>query len=330
MTMPLSVEDLTIAFVVDGEWVPMVRGVDLSVEREEIVGLVGESGSGKTLTALSIVNLLPSGARILSGRVRLGGEDLLRVSASRLRQAREDSMSMVFQEPIAALNPVLTVGFQIRESLQARGIARREQDREAKRLLDLVEMPASRERLRSYPHELSGGQRQRVLIAMALASQPELLIADEPTSSLDVTVQAEILRLLQELRSQLGLAILFITHDLSVVARVCDRTMVMYAGQIVEQAATRRLFGSPAHPYSEGLIASVPRVGYGPPDGRIPTLPGQVPDPRDLPGGCAFHPRCSVVRPQCADRVPRLVPVTEDQEARCILHEPSADAGEGQ
>lgn len=329
MSLLLSVDDLTVAFVVDGEWVPMVRGVDLTVAASEIVGLVGESGSGKTLTALSIACLLPPEARILRGRVDLAGEDLLQATGARLRQVRGSKVAMVFQEPITALNPVLTVGFQVREAIQVAAMNRQDKEKEASRLLDLVGIPGAARRLGNYPHQLSGGQRQRVMIAMALAAEPELLIADEPTSALDVTVQAEILALLEDLRSRLGLAILLITHDLSVVARTCDRVMVMYAGQIVEKAATHRLFDSPAHPYTQGLVASIPKIGARRPAGGVPTLPGQVPDSRSLPRGCSFHPRCSEERAQCSEREPVLLPVVTDQEARCILHETAGVLEEG-
>ncbi len=329
MPFLLSVEDLAVAFVVDGEWVPMVRGVDLTVAASEIVGLVGESGSGKTLTALSIARLLPADARILRGRVDLAGEDLLQATGERLRQVRGRRVAMVFQEPITALNPVLTVGFQIREAIQVAGMSRHDQEKEAMRLLDLVGIPGAAGRLGDYPHQLSGGQRQRVMIAMALAAEPELLIADEPTSALDVTVQAEILGLLEDLRSRLGVAILLITHDLSVVARTCDRVMVMYAGQIVERAATHRLFDSPAHPYTQGLVASIPKIGVRRSARGVPTLPGQVPDSRDLPHGCSFHPRCSEVLAECSEREPVLLPVVADQEARCILHETAVELQEG-
>ena len=321
MSSLLSVEDLTVAFVVDGEWIPIVRGVDLTVASGEVVGLVGESGSGKTLTALSILHLLPAGARILSGRARLAGEDLFQASEARLRQVRGKRVAMVFQEPTTALNPVLTVGYQIREAIRNDGMSRRDQEKEARRLLDLVGIPGAARSLADYPHQLSGGQRQRVMIAMALAGKPELLIADEPTSALDVTIQADILGLLEDLRLRLGLSILLITHDLSVVARTCDRVMVMYAGQIVERAVTNRLFESPGHPYTQGLVASIPRVGARQAGQRVAMLPGQIPDPRNLPSGCSFHPRCPEALPHCGDREPVLLPVVVDQEARCILHE---------
>ena len=321
MSSLLSVEDLTIAFVVDGEWVPMVRSVDLTVARNEFVGLVGESGSGKTLTALSISRLLPPGARVLNGRVVLAGEDLLQATREQLRQVRGSQVAMVFQEPITALNPVLTVGYQIREAMRGVGMSRQDREGEASRLLDLVGISGATQRLRDYPHQLSGGQRQRVMIAMALAAEPELLIADEPTSALDVTVQAEILGLLEDLRSRLGLAILLITHDLSVVAQACDRVIVMYAGQIVERAATDLLFGSPAHPYTKGLVESIPKIGVRDPGRGVPTLPGQAPDLRNPPNGCSFHPRCPEAIGECSERNPALLPVVDGQDVRCLVRE---------
>jgi len=324
----LSARKLTVALPVDGAMVPVLRGVDLSVQRNEFAGLVGESGSGKTLTALAILGLLPAPAHLVGGRVELDGEDLLQSSDSHLRRVRGRRVAMVFQEPVTALNPVLTVGYQIVEAMQGKGRRRDALEDEARRLLDLVGLPATTDRLRDYPHQLSGGQRQRVMIAMALAAEPELLIADEPTSALDVTMQAQILDLLEDLRSRLDLAILLISHDLALVAEICDRVMVMYAGQIVEQAPAGRVFDSPAHPYTKALVAAIPRIGVRALDGRLPTLPGQTPDPRNLPDGCAFHPRCAQVLPGCDSSQPALLPVTAKQQARCVLYE-SSSASEG-
>lgn len=316
--------DLTVAFPIEGALVSMVRDVDLAVRRGEFVGLVGESGSGKTLTAHSILSLLPPDARILSGRIELAGEDLLGCSQTRLRQIRGHQVAMVFQEPITALNPVLTVGYQIREAMPKNGGSRKLREAAARHLLDLVGIPASAARLQDYPHQLSGGQRQRVMIAMALAAKPDILIADEPTSALDVTVQAQILDLLEELRSRLDLAILLITHDLSVVADTCDRVIVMYAGQVVEEAEVGRLFSTPAHPYTRRLIEAIPRIGTAAAGGRLPTMPGRIPDPRDLPRGCSFHPRCAEALSECQGAEPVVRSMAPDHRVRCLLYEPDA------
>jgi ABC-type dipeptide/oligopeptide/nickel transport system ATPase component len=261
----LTVRGLTIAFPQAGGWRPVVRGVSLAVERGEIFGLVGESGSGKTLTALAILGLLPANARVTAGTIELanpdGPVDLLTLGRRELRQVRGGRIGLVFQEPATAMNPAYTVGFQIAEAVQAhRRMTRREAREEAVRLLDLVALPDARRRLDDYPHQLSGGQKQRAMIAMALAGGPDLLLADEPTTALDVTLQAQILELLEDLRRRLGLSVLLITHDLGVVAETCDRVAVMHAGEIVEAAAVEDLFRAPAHPYTRELLAAVPRL----------------------------------------------------------------------
>ena len=263
MTSPsplLEIQDLEIAFPGGGE--PVVRGVSLSVGRGEIVGLVGESGSGKTMTALAVLGLVPPPGRVTRGRILLEGKtDLLTLSPRDLQKVRGRRIAMVFQEPATAFNPVYTIGFQIAEAVRAhRKISRREALAEAARLLDRVAIADARKRLGDYPHQLSGGQRQRAMIAMALAGGPDLLLADEPTTALDVTLQAQILELLEEIRRDLGLAVLLITHDLGVVAETCDRVVVMREGRIVEEAGVVELFRAPAHPYTRELLAAVPRL----------------------------------------------------------------------
>jgi ABC-type dipeptide/oligopeptide/nickel transport system ATPase component len=263
----LAVRDLTIAFPVAGSLRPVVRGVSLAVERGEIFGLVGESGSGKTLTALAILRLLPANARVTAGRIELeepggGTVDLLTLEPRELRRVRGGRIGLVFQEPATAMNPAYTIGFQIAEAVRAhRTMSQREARDEAVRLLDLVALADARRRLDDYPHQLSGGQRQRAMIAMALAGEPDLLLADEPTTALDVTLQAQILELLDKLRRDLGFSVLLITHDLGVVAETCDRVAVMHAGEIVEEAGVEALFRAPAHPYTRALLAAVPRLG---------------------------------------------------------------------
>jgi peptide/nickel transport system ATP-binding protein len=260
MTPLLEIQDLEIAF--PGGREPVVRGVSLSVGRGEIVGLVGESGSGKTMTALAVLGLVPPPGRVTGGRILLEGkQDVLTLRPRDLRAVRGRRIAMVFQEPATAFNPVYTIGFQIAEAVRAhRKISRREALDEAARLLDRVAIADARRRLGDYPHQLSGGQRQRAMIAMALAGGPDLLLADEPTTALDVTLQAQILELLEEIRRDLGLAVLLITHDLGVVAETCDRVVVMREGRIVEEAGVVELFRAPAHPYTRELLAAVPRL----------------------------------------------------------------------
>jgi oligopeptide/dipeptide ABC transporter ATP-binding protein len=316
----LQVESLTVEFPFGGTYRPVVREASLTVERGEFVGLAGESGSGKTLTALAILRLVPAPGRIAGGRILLEGRDLLALPQAELREVRGGRVGMVFQEPMTALNPVLSVGAQIAEAVRAHSRpSASAAAREAERLLDLVAMPRARQRLGDYPHQLSGGQRQRVMIAMALAARPDLLLADEPTTALDVTIQAQILELLDRLRRELGLAVLLISHDLAVLAENCERLLVMYAGRVVEEGAVEDVFRQPGHPYTRALLASLPAVGRPVERGHLPAIPGQVPEAGALPGGCAFHPRCSAVMEVCREREPDLVAVGP-LHARCFLH----------
>jgi peptide/nickel transport system ATP-binding protein len=266
----LEVQDLEVSFPVAGEWTPVVRGVSLAVGRGEFVGLVGESGSGKSLTALSVLGLVPPPGRVTGGRVLLeepgGAADLLTFSEREMAQVRGGRVGMVFQEPATAFDPMYTLGFQIAEAVRAhRRTSRREARDEAARLLDRVALADARRRLDDYPHQLSGGQRQRAMIAMALAGAPDLLLADEPTTALDVTLQAQILELLQDLQADLGLSVLLITHDLGVVAETCGRVVVMRHGQVVEEAGVEALFRAAVHPYTRELLAAVPRLKPSPP-----------------------------------------------------------------
>ncbi len=316
----VEVDNLTVEFPLGSGVGPVLRGVSFTIERRQFVGLAGESGSGKSMTALAMLGLVPAPGRISAGRVLLDGRDLVRASREELRKVRGGRIGMVFQEPMTALNPVFDVGFQIAEVVRAhRRVGQREAAREAVRLLDLVAMPRARERLRDYPHQLSGGQRQRVMIAMALAAQPDLLLADEPTTALDVTIQAQILELLDQLRRDLGLAVLLISHDLGVLAETCERLLVMYAGRIVEEGAVEDVFRQAAHPYTRGLLASLPVIGRPVQRGRLPAIPGQVPEAGDLPRGCAFNPRCPDVMEVCRQREPELVEAGA-LRARCFLH----------
>ena len=332
----LTVDRLSIAFPAGDGWAEVVRGASLSVGAGEVIGLVGESGSGKTMTALAVLRLVPEPGRITGGSVRLHGHDdaagveLLSLPERELRRVRGGSIGMVFQEPAAALDPVFTVGYQLVETIRAhRDVSRAAARRRAEELLALVAVPEPQRRLDSYPHQLSGGQRQRVMIALALAAEPRLLLADEPTTALDVTLQAQVLELLLSLRDRLGLGILLVTHDLAVVAATCDRVTVMYCGEVVEEASTAALFAAPAHPYTRGLLAAVPRLGHPAPRGKLPAIPGQVPDPRMRPHGCAFNPRCTFVMPICRERHPPLYRLAGGSTARCFLHDPEVRIVEG-
>jgi peptide/nickel transport system ATP-binding protein len=327
----LAVTGLEVAFPQGREgWTAAVRGASLAVGHGECVGLVGESGSGKSLTALAILRLVPPPGQV-RGRVLLDGRepaaaaaDLLALPEAAMRRVRGARIGMVFQEPMTALNPFYTIGFQVAEAVAAhRPMSRRAARAEARRLLDRMAIPDAGRRLDDYPHQLSGGQRQRVLLAMALAAGPELLLADEPTTALDVTLQAQVLALLDELRHDLGLAVLLITHDLAVVAETCERVLVMYAGQVVEEAAVEDLFRAPAHPYTRALLATLPRLGQPAERGRLPVLPGQPAEPSARPAGCAFHPRCPEAMPICATLEPPETGVAgapAPRTVRCWLH----------
>jgi peptide/nickel transport system ATP-binding protein len=313
----LAVDKLTVAFETEGGPHRVVEEVSLSVGAGRTVGLVGESGCGKSVTAMSIMRLLPSPpARVLGGRILFDGRDLLALDAEAMRAVRGDRIGMVFQEPMTSLNPVLSIGFQIEEVLRLhRGLGRQEARRQALDMLRQVGIGAPERRLAQYPHQLSGGLRQRVMIAIALVCRPRLLIADEPTTALDVTIQAQILDLLRVLKRELGMALLLITHDLGVVAEMCDEVAVMYAGRIVEQAPAAELFRRPRHPYTTGLLAARPRLA--PKGGKLPTIPGTVPPPGARGGGCSFAERCPRALPRCRPERPALAAVGEDHVAAC-------------
>jgi len=313
----LTVNDLTVAIGPDSDPVNIVSGVSFTIGKGEALGLVGESGCGKSMTSLAIMGLLPDpGPRVRAGRIGLDGVDVTGLAPWQRVEAGHGHIAMIFQEPMTSLNPVLRIGDQIAEAVRVHdglsGAALRERSRE---LLEMVRIPDAALQMAAYPHQLSGGMRQRVMIAIALACRPHVLIADEPTTALDVTVQFQILGLLRELCDRLDMAMLFITHDLGVVAQLVDRVAVMYAGRIVETAAVDTLFGAPAHPYTRGLMACMPAPAKG--AGRLRTIPGQAPQPGDIPIGCAFAPRCPEVRDICrADPLPRVA-VAENHEALC-------------
>ncbi len=316
--MPLlEIKNLQIEFGSGARAARAVDGVSLSLEAGKTLCLVGESGSGKSVTALSIARLLPAPpARYAGGEILLEGRDVLKMSSRELREIRGGIVSYVFQEPGASLNPVFRIGAQIKESLGYHRPAAAT-DAEVIRLLKLVGIPAPTSRLRNYPHELSGGMQQRVMIAMALASQPKLLVADEPTTALDVTIQAQIIELLADLRQQLGMAVLLITHNLGIVGDLADDVAVMYAGQIVEQGPAREILQRPLHPYSQALIQSVPTLEAE--VERLTAIPGAVPLPGAFPDGCRFHPRCSRAQANCSAQAPELDAVQRDRRVRCPL-----------
>jgi len=317
----LSVEGLTTVFDTPSGSVPAVDDVSFDILAGETLGLVGESGSGKSVTAFSIMRLVQPPGRISSGRLRFNGRDLLELSERDMRHVRGAEIALIFQEPMTALNPVFTIGDQIRETLLVHGRAtRRDAHAQAIALLEAVRIPDAASRVRDYPHQLSGGMRQRVLIAMALACRPSLVIADEPTTALDVTIQAEILDLLREKKAALGLSLLLITHDLGVIAETADRVAVMYAGRIVETGLVRDVFHRPQHPYTRGLLASMPG---GAPGRRLRAIEGAVPLLGALPPGCAFSPRCPDRFDRCTSMPPPDYGVGSDHTAKCFLHDAS-------
>jgi peptide/nickel transport system ATP-binding protein len=314
MTDLLEVRDLRLAVGGRANQV-VVDGISFSVPAGGVVALVGESGCGKTVTALSVLRLNDA-IRPLSGEILLEGEDILRCARPRLREIRGGAVSMVFQEPMTSLNPVFTIGFQIIETLQAhRRLSRRAARQEAIALLDRVGIPAAATRIDAYPHQLSGGMRQRVMIALALACRPKLLIADEPTTALDVTIQAQIIRLLRDLQRELGMAVLIITHDLGVVSDFADSVVVMYAGKVVERGATGAIFSAPLHPYTGRLIASIPPVDRD--VECLETIPGTVPSPWAMPKGCRFAPRCQFADGTCHALPPPLERVEAGRDVAC-------------
>ena len=307
----LALDDLTVAF---GD-VKVVNGVSLTLRRGETVGIVGESGSGKSMTALALLRLLPEPGRISGGTLTLNGQDLLALPEKAMRSVRGGKIAMIFQDPMTCLNPVFTVGEQIAEVVRLhKGLDRKAAKDAAIEALRRVKIPDPARRAIQYPHELSGGMRQRVMIAMALAAEPQVLLADEPTTALDVTVQAQILQLIRELQQETGMAVLMITHDLGVVAETCERVLVMYGGQVMERASATDLFAHPAHPYTKGLLASLPENAV---DGRLVAIPGQPPLRPGLIPGCPFMLRCGQAQPGLCDTPLPLIQLGETHTARC-------------
>jgi oligopeptide/dipeptide ABC transporter ATP-binding protein len=319
----VDVRDLRTHLVTRWGTVRAVDGVSFAVGEGETLGLVGESGSGKSMTCLSLVRLVPRpAARILGGQVLLDGEDLLTKTELEMQKIRGRRIAMILQDPMSSLNPVFSIGMQVREPVSSyHGLRGRSLAARAAALLAAVRIPSPVERLRAFPHQLSGGMRQRVVGAMAIAAPPRLLIADEPTTSLDLTIQAQYLSLLKDLQQEHRLALIFVTHNLGIVARICDRVAVMYAGRIVEMGPVRRIFARPAHPYSRALLESIPRLGAR--VARLVAVDGQPPDLARLPGGCAFAPRCPHVMDRCRVEAPPETAVEPGHVTRCWLETPS-------
>lgn len=324
----LDIKNLHTQFFTEAGVVRAVDGIDFTVKRGEVVGLVGESGCGKSVTSLSIMRLISQPGRVVDGQIIFDNQDLLELPESRMVDIRGNRVSMIFQQPQSSLNPVFRIGEQLSEVLQIhQDVGKDQGEKRAVELLAMVGVPDPESRIKAYPHELSGGMAQRVMIAMALACVPELLIADEPTTALDVTIQAQILDLMRNLRTKMDTAIILITHDLGVVAEMCDRVNVMYAGRIVEQAPVIELFNAPKHPYTDALIGSTPILGHA--DKPLTTIPGSVPNLIDLPRGCKFSPRCAA-RVQydlqiCLEEEPELKMISPGHTVRCWLYEDLAE-----
>ena len=302
------------------DWITAVNGVSFNVNAGEIVGLVGESGCGKSVTSLSVMRLHNERLTKISGSIKFGGKEVLDLTTSEMQSMRGNEMSMIFQEPMSALDPIMRIEDQLAEaiSLHNSNMSKAEIHERCVNALKLVGIPEPEMTLRNYPHELSGGMCQRVMIAMAMSCEPKLLIADEPTTALDVTIQAQILALMEDIRNRRNTGILLITHDLGVVAETCSRVIVMYAGNIVEEAPVKELFANPQHPYTEGLIASVPRLGKR--LHRLPSIPGSVPDLSVMPEGCRFAPRCKYVQDSCKQKLPELQTVAEGHRCACPFY----------
>jgi peptide/nickel transport system ATP-binding protein len=321
VTALLEVRDLVVTFGRPDRAVRAVNGVSFAIPAGGTVGLVGESGSGKSVTALAILRLIGGSGRIAGGQILFEGEDLLALPASRMPEIRGRDIAMIFQEPMSSLNPLMTIGAQVEEAI----LLHRQQPHAERRarvveLLRLVGIPDADSRLGAYPHQFSGGMRQRVMIAMALACNPKLLIADEPTTALDVTIQAQVLALMRRIRAATGTAILLISHDLGVIAEMCERVVVLYAGSVVEEGAARDIFRRATHPYTRGLLESVPRLDDE--RHRLSQIPGSVPLPGQVTRGCPFRPRCALAMPRCAEEMPPLREISEGHRAACWVTAP--------
>lgn len=318
MTAMLTIDNLRTSFLQSGKKLTVIEGVSFTVEPGETVGVVGESGCGKSVTSMSIMQLLGKNVE-MSGSIRFQDKELLSLSDKEMQKIRGNQIAMIFQEPMTSLNPLHSIGKQISEPLRRHlGLSKQAAKERAIELLKLVGIPRADEIISDFPHQLSGGMRQRVMIAMAMACEPKLLIADEPTTALDVTIQAQILELMKKVRDEQGTSIMLITHDLGVVAEMCHRVIVMYAGQIVEEADVKGLFDNPKHPYTRGLLKSMPSVNVN--QERLDAIPGSVPLQSEMPRGCRFAPRCSQVMDICHQKNPELLAVSDSQKCRCWLY----------
>ncbi|MCR8642736.1 ABC transporter ATP-binding protein [Paenibacillus sp. N1-5-1-14] len=322
----LEIKGLETHFFTDRGRVPAVDGVDIQIRKGEVLGIVGESGCGKSVMSLSVMGLIPQPpGKIVSGSIEFKNQNLASLSENRMQQIRGNEIAMIFQEPMTSLNPVFTSGNQIVETVRLhRKIGKKEARAHTIEMLRKVGIPRPEAVVDQYPHQLSGGMRQRVMIAMAMSCDPELLIADEPTTALDVTIQAQILDLMKQLNRDSGTAIMMITHDLGVVSEICDRIVVMYAGKVVEEGDKRSILKNPQHPYTKGLIQSVPDMSSK--QERLYSIPGTVPSPRALPQGCRFAPRCEYVMEKCHQEMPSLMAIDADHRSRCWLHMPEEEA----
>ena len=318
----LSVKNLKTYFYTKDGVVKAVDGINFEINKGETLGMVGESGCGKSVSALSVMRLLPMPpAKIMDGKIFLKARNILKISESAMRKIRGRKISMIFQEPMTSLNPVYTIGKQISEAIRLhQGLNKEEAREKTLAMLKLVEIPESSRRFKEYPHQMSGGMRQRVMIAMALSCNPELLIADEPTTALDVTIQAQILDLISKLQKEFRTSVLIITHDLGVIAEMADRVMVVYAGKAIESAGVREIFRNPRHPYTRGLLKSLPRLDIDR-EVKLEVIEGMVPDALSFPVGCRFHPRCSFVKKKCRMEEPALMDATDGHQVRCWRHD---------
>ena len=321
----LEVNELKTYFYSDGQESPAVDGVSFSIQKGETLGIVGESGSGKSVTSLTVMGLLKhTTAKVVGGSITFEDKALLDLSERELRKIRGNDIAMIFQEPMTSLNPVHKIGKQIREAVELHlGLSKKDAQKRTIEMLKLVGIPRAEEIYNDYPHQLSGGMRQRVMIAMAMSCEPKLLIADEPTTALDVTIQAQILELMKDLKTKKETAIMLITHDLGVVAEMCDRVVVMYAGRVVEEADVETLFESPQHPYTKGLLESTPKLRQN--QKRLGSIPGTVPSPSNLPKGCKFAPRCKFAMERCWSEEPQLIKKNNNTSCRCWLYETEAE-----
>lgn len=317
----LEISNLKTYFFSDAGQVPAVNGVDLYIHEGETLGVVGESGCGKSVTSLSVMRLLTdTPGRVVDGSISFKGKDLLSLSEKEMRKIRGNEIAMIFQEPMTSLNPVYTIGEQIGEAVKLHlKYNKKDAKNHVINMLKLVGIPRAEEIVNEYPHQLSGGMRQRIMIAMAMACNPTLLIADEPTTALDVTIQAQILDLMKKLKKEKATSIMLITHDLGVVAEMCDRVIVMYAGKVVEEAEVTEIFDNPKHPYTKGLLNSIPKLGQK--MDRLDSIPGNVPTPANMPKGCKFAPRCSQVMDICKEKDPDLMQVEDGHKCRCFLYQ---------